>query len=207
MVTTGPWRQSLIRPIRAFKLSYLPVVMVYFAYGALGLIDVTRDLWIKESLSFTPSQLAGIGVWLTLPWTVKMVFGELVDTVPIFGSQRKSYIIIGALLMASACWSLPAPRPLAHLCSPRPTVCAGRHAGGYRHRGAGSGRGRNVHRGGAAHEFRGNERPDQHRCASSLAWCRCSAGSQCRPASWLSQGSQDGLPISCRARICVSDRL
>jgi MFS family permease len=32
---------------------------------------------------------------------VKMVFGELVDTVPMFGSQRKSYILIGALLMAT----------------------------------------------------------------------------------------------------------
>jgi hypothetical protein len=95
------WRQSITRPIRAFQLNYVPVVMVFFAYGALGLIDVTRDLWIKESLSFTPSQLAGIGVWLTLPWTVKMVFGELVDTVPMFGSQRKSYILIGALLMAT----------------------------------------------------------------------------------------------------------
>jgi len=30
-----------------------------------------------------------------------MVFGELVDTVPIFGSQRKSYILIGATLMAA----------------------------------------------------------------------------------------------------------
>jgi hypothetical protein len=92
---------SILRPIRAFRLNYVPVVMVYFAYGALGLIDVTRDLWIKESLSFTPSQLAGIAVWLTLPWTVKMVFGELVDTVPIFGSQRKAYILIGAVLMAA----------------------------------------------------------------------------------------------------------
>ena len=97
----GQWRQSITRPIRAFQLSYVPVVVLYFAYGALGLIDVTRDLWIKESLSFTPSQLAGIGVWLTLPWTVKMVFGELVDTVPMFGSQRKPYILIGALLMAT----------------------------------------------------------------------------------------------------------
>src|SRR3954453_6979792 len=96
-----PWRQSIIRPIQAFQRNYVPVVMVYFAYGALGLIDVTRDLWIKESLSFTPSQLAGIGVWLTLPWTVKMVFGELVDTVPIFGSQHKSYILIGAVFMAA----------------------------------------------------------------------------------------------------------
>ena len=92
---------NLVRPIQSFRPRYLPVVMVYFAYGALGLIDVTRDLWIKESLSLTPAQLAGIAVWLTLPWTVKMVFGELVDTVPIFGSQRKSYILIGALLMAT----------------------------------------------------------------------------------------------------------
>ncbi|MET0537896.1 MAG: hypothetical protein ABWZ64_08070 [Xanthobacteraceae bacterium] len=100
------WRESIIRPITAFQLNYLPVVMVYFAYGTLGLIDVSRDLWIKESLSFTPSQLAGIGVWLTLPWTVKMVFGELVDTVPIFGSQRKSYIITGALIMAAGLLTL-----------------------------------------------------------------------------------------------------
>ncbi len=74
--------------------------MVYFAYGALGLIDVTRDMWIKESLTLTPAELAGIGVWLTLPWTVKMVFGELVDCVPIFGSQRRAYILIGALFTA-----------------------------------------------------------------------------------------------------------
>src|SRR5216683_997090 len=87
---------DLVRPIQAFRLAYLPLVMVYFAYGALGLIDVSRDLWIKEQLTLTPAELAGIGVWLSLPWTVKMVFGELVDSVPILGSQRRSYILIGA---------------------------------------------------------------------------------------------------------------
>ena len=95
------WLESLLRPILSFRLRYVPVVMVYFAYGALGLIDVTRDLWIKESLSLTPSQLAGIGVWLSLPWTVKMVFGVLVDSVPIFGSQRKAYVLIGGALTAA----------------------------------------------------------------------------------------------------------
>jgi hypothetical protein len=95
------WLESLLRPIRAFRLHYVPLVMVYFAYGALGLIDVTRDMWIKESLSLTPSQLAGVGVWLSLPWTVKMVFGELVDSVPIFGSQRKVYVLIGGMLTAA----------------------------------------------------------------------------------------------------------
>lgn len=95
------WLESLLRPILAFRLHYVPVVMVYFAYGALGLIDVTRDLWIKESLSLTPAELAGIGVWLSLPWTIKMVFGELVDAVPIFGSQRKVYVVIGASFTAT----------------------------------------------------------------------------------------------------------
>jgi hypothetical protein len=93
--------ESLSQPIRAVRLAYLPLLMVYFAYGGLGLIDVTRDMWVKESLTLTPAELAGIGVWLTLPWTVKMVFGELVDCVPIFGSQRRSYILIGAACTAS----------------------------------------------------------------------------------------------------------
>src|SRR5262249_11415205 len=44
----GGWLQSITRPIQAFQLNYVPVVMIYFAYGALGLVDVTRDLWIKE---------------------------------------------------------------------------------------------------------------------------------------------------------------
>ncbi len=100
------WVESLMRPIQAFRLSYLPVVMVYFAYGALGLIDVSRDMWVKESLTLTPAELAGIGVWLSLPWTVKMVFGELVDSVPIAGSQRGAYVLIGAACTASGLLTL-----------------------------------------------------------------------------------------------------
>jgi hypothetical protein len=80
--------------------------MVYFAYGALGIIDVTRDMWIKEGLALSPAELAGIAVWLTLPWTVKMVFGELVDCVPIFGSQRRAYILIGATFTAAGMLTL-----------------------------------------------------------------------------------------------------
>jgi len=92
---------SLLGPIRAFRPAYLPLLLVYFAYGALGLLDVTRDVWIKQVLSLTPAELAGITVWLTLPWTVKMVFGQLVDSVSIFGSQRRAYIVIGAAFTAA----------------------------------------------------------------------------------------------------------
>lgn len=95
------WQDNLARPVRALKAAYLPLLMVYFAYGALGIIDVSRDMWVKESLSLSPAELAGIGVWLSLPWTVKMVFGQMVDSVPIFGSQRRSYVLIGAGFVAA----------------------------------------------------------------------------------------------------------
>jgi MFS family permease len=86
----------LLRPLRGLRIAYVPLLLVYFAYGALGLIDVSRDMWIKERLTLNPAELASIGVWLSLPWTIKVVFGQLVDSVPIFGSQRRSYVLIGA---------------------------------------------------------------------------------------------------------------
>ena len=45
------WSPGLMRPILGFRRTYLPLLMVYFAYGALGIIDVSRDMWIKEQLT------------------------------------------------------------------------------------------------------------------------------------------------------------
>jgi hypothetical protein len=93
---------ALVAPVQAFKVEYLPPMMVYFAYGALGLTAIASTFWVKKSLTLSPADLAGLSVWLSLPWAMKMVFGELVDTVPIFGSQRRVYIFIGAGLIALA---------------------------------------------------------------------------------------------------------
>lgn len=98
------WAQleaALLNPIRAFRPRYLPLLMVYFAYGALGLIAVAESFWVKKALTLSPAELAALNVWITLPWTVKMVFGELVDSVPILGSQRRIYVFLGATLIAA----------------------------------------------------------------------------------------------------------
>lgn len=87
-------------PVRAFRWRYLPLLMVYFAYGALGLTAIASSFWVKQSLTLSPADLAAVGVWLSLPWAMKMVFGELVDSVPILGSQRRVYVFIGAGLIA-----------------------------------------------------------------------------------------------------------
>jgi len=110
MATTDVWsggylcqrlEAALLNPIRAFRLRYLPLLMVYFAYGALGLISVAESFWVKSALTLSPAELAALNVWITLPWTVKMVFGELVDSVPIIGSQRRVYVFLGAGFIAA----------------------------------------------------------------------------------------------------------
>ena len=94
-------KAALLTPIRAMRLRYLPLLMIYYAYGALGLVGIAEAFWIKDDLTLTPAELAAIAVWLTLPWTIKMVFGQLADSVPIFGSRRGIYVFLGASLVAS----------------------------------------------------------------------------------------------------------
>ena len=91
----------MLAPIRAFRLAYLPLLTVYLASGALGLIAVADSFWVKKSLTLTPAELASLAVWLQLPWSAKMVVSEFVDALPIFGSQRRAYTFLGAGLIAA----------------------------------------------------------------------------------------------------------
>lgn len=92
---------ALLAPVRAMRLRYVPLLMIYFAYGALGIVAVAQDFWVKAALTMSPADLAALSVWLTLPWAVKMVFGELVDAVPLLGSQRRAYVFLGAAMIAT----------------------------------------------------------------------------------------------------------
>ena len=69
-------------------------------WHALGIVAVADAFWVKQSLTLTPAELASLAVWLQLPWTAKMVVSEFVDALPILGSQRRSYTLIGAGLIA-----------------------------------------------------------------------------------------------------------
>ncbi len=99
---TARLREAVLAPILAFRLAYLPLLMIYFAYGALGITAIADSFWVKKELTLSAAEIAKLGVWLTLPWTIKMVFGELVDTVPVLGSQRRAYVFIGAGLVAAS---------------------------------------------------------------------------------------------------------
>ncbi|CAB9539688.1 Folate carrier, cyanobacterial type [Bathymodiolus brooksi thiotrophic gill symbiont] len=89
----------LLTPIKAMRLRYVPLLLVYFSYGSSVFTAIAESFWVKETLEMSAADLAELGIWLTVPWTVKMIFGSLVDSVLIFGSNRKSYVYLGALLI------------------------------------------------------------------------------------------------------------
>ncbi len=94
-------KEAVVTPVRAMRWRYVPLLMVYFAYGVYAtLIATAVTFWIRRDLTLTPAELAAIAVWLSVPWTIKMVFGQFVDSIPILGSRRKAYVYIGALLLA-----------------------------------------------------------------------------------------------------------
>jgi hypothetical protein len=53
-------KAALLTPIRAMRLRYLPLLMIYYAYGALGLVGIAEAFWIKDDLTLSPAELAAI---------------------------------------------------------------------------------------------------------------------------------------------------
>lgn len=78
-----------------FRTAYLPILVTYFAYGASALTGIATLYFQKEALKLTPADVAEIGFWLGLPWSMKMVVGVSSDAYPIFGSRRVAYLLVG----------------------------------------------------------------------------------------------------------------
>ena len=98
--------RMLLAPVRAFRIQYLPLLMVYFAYGAMGLVAVADSFWVRKELTLSPAALAQLGVWLTLPWTVKMVFGELVERLAAMGIDPLGALDRAPSLVEKRVWKL-----------------------------------------------------------------------------------------------------
>ena len=75
-----PWIDRNILSLgRDMRLSYLPPLMVYMAYGISGLTGIVGTFFVKDYLGLSASFLATLGFWAGIPWALKMPIGHLVD--------------------------------------------------------------------------------------------------------------------------------
>ena len=75
----------------------------------LGMIPLKNLL--KNSMGASREAAAAFFFWATFVWNLKPLVGIVQDAWPLFGSRRRSYLLVAGLLSALAWWSLlAAPR-------------------------------------------------------------------------------------------------
>ncbi|KAM3308852.1 folate-biopterin transporter 1, chloroplastic isoform X1 [Capsicum chacoense] len=96
---------------RCFGVELTPdniaVAMVYFVQGVLGLSDLAVSFYLKDDLHLDPAETAVISGFSSLPWLIKPLYGFISDSFPLFGYQRRSYLVLSGLLGALS-WFLMA---------------------------------------------------------------------------------------------------
>ena len=84
---------------RELRLSYLPPLMVYVAYGISGLTSIVGTFFVKEYLGLSAAFLAALGFWAGIPFVLKMPIGHLVD---LFWRWKSWLVFLGAGLIAAS---------------------------------------------------------------------------------------------------------
>jgi hypothetical protein len=84
---------------REFRLSYLPPLMVYVAYGVSGLTNIVGTFFVKDYLGLSAEFLAALGFWVGIPWALKMPLGHLVDLI---WRHKAGLVYLGAVLLATS---------------------------------------------------------------------------------------------------------
>ena len=84
---------------REMRLSFLPPLMVYMAYGISGLTSIVGVFFVKEYLDLSAEFLAALMFWANIPWALKMPMGHIVDLIWRF---KAIMVYIGAALIAAS---------------------------------------------------------------------------------------------------------
>ena len=84
---------------RELRLSYLPPLMVYFAYGVAGLTSIVGTFFVKDYLGLSAAFLAALAFWVNVPWALKMPIGHLVDLIWRF---KSALVFLGAGMTAAS---------------------------------------------------------------------------------------------------------
>lgn len=76
--------------------------LVYFGQGAVGIAGIALPLHLR-SLNWSIQEITAVTSIVSLPWVLKIVYGYLSDTFPLYGYRRKSYLLL-CCFIAAAGW-------------------------------------------------------------------------------------------------------
>ncbi len=80
------------------RLSYLPPLLIYAAFGIQGLTGIVGAFFVKDYLDVSAAFLAALGFWAGIPWALKMPVGHLVDLI---WRWKAALVWLGAGMLAA----------------------------------------------------------------------------------------------------------
>ena len=94
---------------RTFDRNFLLSLMLqYFNNGMKSMVSLACLDLFNAHYKLQPSETQYLNSMIVLPWTPKLVYGIFTDTFPIFGSRKRSYLIIMGFLQTICCFCLAA---------------------------------------------------------------------------------------------------
>lgn len=98
IASVGHWLDRNILELgRELRLSFLPPLMIYVAYGIQGLTAIVGTFFVKDYLGLSAAFLAALGFWAGIPWALKMPLGHLVDLI---WRYKSVLVYLGASMLA-----------------------------------------------------------------------------------------------------------
>ena len=87
-----------------WRLALLFSAIYFFSQNGLGALpNLPLQFLLKNTLKLDPSQLAYFQAVTLIAWVIKPLWGFISDSFPLFGTRRKSYLMLSSLL-AAASW-------------------------------------------------------------------------------------------------------
>ena len=86
-----------------FPLAVVFASVYFFSMNGLGALPALAiNFLLKDKAGLTPEQMAYFQAVTLIAWVIKPLWGMISDLFPIFGSRRKSYLILTSLFAAGA---------------------------------------------------------------------------------------------------------
>jgi hypothetical protein len=85
--------------LKNFRISYLPPLLVYAAYGIQGLTGIVGTFFVKDYLDLSAEFLAALAFWAGIPWAMKMPVGHVVD---LLWRWKAAILWLGAAMLAAS---------------------------------------------------------------------------------------------------------
>ena len=81
------------------SLRFILVLMtVYMVQGGRDCLVIATQYYLPAMFDIDPAELEHFDTIIMLPWTIKIIYGLIIDSIPICGYKRKIYMLSFGIL-------------------------------------------------------------------------------------------------------------